>query len=95
MTRLTESIFKVLQKHNDNNATNHFQLAEIIPLVEAEIRSVKNCPISGVLKRFTFDCWYNDDGTPLKRYINGFDEVDARMKFEDKHPEMSFDDPYV
>ena len=50
---------------------------------------------TGVLtSRFTFDCWYFDDGRPLKLYVDAESIEDAIELFETEHPDMRYDYPY-
>ncbi len=54
----------------------------------------EQCNIGVVTTRFTFDCWYYDDGIPLKRYVDA-ENIDTSIEiFETKHPDMGYDYPY-
>lgn len=54
----------------------------------------KNLTIPVVTTCFTFDCWFDDDGEPLKRYIEAKNEDKAIEIFKETYPNMSYDYPY-
>lgn len=50
--------------------------------------------IDGVIKRYTFDCWYLNDGISSKKYIEAKDTIEAIKIFEFDNPMMGHDYPY-
>lgn len=58
------------------------------------IDTQEQCSIGVVATRFTFDCWYYDDGRPLRRYVDA-ENIDTAIEiFETQHPDMGYDYPY-
>ena len=53
-----------------------------------------NVVLPCVTTRFTFDCWYFDNGTPLKRYVDAENVDKAIELFEKTYPDMRYDYPY-
>ena len=45
-------------------------------------------------KTFAFDCW-NRKGTLWTKYIQATCVEDAKMIFEDKYPDLAYDEPYT
>jgi len=43
---------------------------------------------------YEFDCWYLEDGNPLKRYVEAYEAIEAMTIFEKAKPDMGYDYPY-
>jgi hypothetical protein len=88
---LETEIYQILRRHGLPPKKREEVIVDLLALINKQEEALI---IDGVTTRFTFDCWYYGDGTPLKRYIDA-ENIDKAIEiFEEKHVDMGYDYPY-